>query len=85
MRAGWLIGGGRCITPNPSRMSLVRWLAAARNISGALEWQYSSRKWCSVSQTVEKPALSAASTSVRPSWNSWCSSSSPHGRGSGNS
>ena len=46
--------------PNPSRMFLVRWLAAARNISGAVEWQYSSRKWCSVSQTVEKPALSAS-------------------------
>jgi hypothetical protein len=66
-------------------MSLVRWLAAARKISGAVEWQYSSRKWCSVNHTVEKPALSAASTSSRPSWNSLCSSSSLHGRGSGNS
>ena len=52
---------------------------------GAVEWQYSSRKWCSVNHTVEKPALSAASTSSRPSWKSLCSSSSLHGRGSGNS
>ena len=29
----------------------VRWLAAARNTSGALECEYSSRKWCSTSQT----------------------------------
>ena len=47
-RAGWLVGS--CTMPWPSRMSLVRWLAAARNTSGADEWLYSSRKWCSTSQ-----------------------------------
>ncbi len=31
-------------------MRRVRWLAAARKTSGALEWEYSSRKWCSTSQ-----------------------------------
>ena len=32
-------------------MFFVRWLHAARNTSGADEWAYSSRKWCSVAQT----------------------------------
>ena len=50
-RAGWLKPGGICTMPWPSRMFLVRWLAAARNTSGALECEYSSRKWCSTSQT----------------------------------
>jgi hypothetical protein len=30
-------------------MFFVRWLAAARKTSGAEEWLYSSRKWCSTS------------------------------------
>jgi hypothetical protein len=50
-RAGWLNAGGSCTIPCPSRMRFVRWLAAARNTSGALECEYSSRKWCSTSQT----------------------------------
>ena len=29
----------------------MRWLAAAKNTSGAEECEYSSRKWCSTSQT----------------------------------
>ena len=49
MRAGWLNGGGVCTMPCPSRMRLVRCDAAARNTSGALECEYSSRKWCSTS------------------------------------
>jgi len=32
------------------RIWRVRWLAAARNTSGAGECEYSSRKWCSTSQ-----------------------------------
>ena len=51
MRAGWLNGGGVWTMPWPSRMFFVRWLAAARNTSGALECEYSSRKWCSTSHT----------------------------------
>ena len=51
-RAGWLNGGGVCTMPWPSRMFFVRCDAAARNTSGALEWLYSSRKWCSTSQHV---------------------------------
>ena len=47
-RAGWLVGS--CTMPWPRRMFFVRWLAAARNTSGADEWLYSSRKWCSTSQ-----------------------------------
>ena len=31
--------------------ALVRWLQAARKTSGAEEWLYSSRKWCSTSHT----------------------------------
>ena len=50
-RAGWLKPGGICTMPWPSLMFFVRWLAAARNTSGALEWEYSSRKWCSTSHT----------------------------------
>ncbi len=34
----------------------MRWLQAARNTSGAEEWLYSSRKWCSTSQTYSKPS-----------------------------
>ena len=51
IRAGWLTPGGVCTMPCPSRIRLVRWLAAARNTSGAVECEYSSRKWCSTSQT----------------------------------
>ena len=36
--------------PVPEPEVLVRCDAAARNTSGALEWQYSSRKWCSTTQ-----------------------------------
>jgi hypothetical protein len=59
MRAGWLNGGGVCTMPCPRRMSFVRWLAAARNTSGALECEYSSRKWCSTSHAYSMPMLSA--------------------------
>ena len=50
-RAGWLNPIGSCTMPWPILIRLVRWLAAARNTSGADEWLYSSRKWCSTSQT----------------------------------
>ncbi len=50
-RAGWLNGGAVSTTPWPRRMRDVRWLQAARNTSGAEEWLYSSRKWCSTSHT----------------------------------
>ena len=51
VRAGWLNANGSCTMPCPSRMREVRWLAAARNTSGAEECEYSSRKWCSTSHT----------------------------------
>ena len=47
-RAGWFVVS--CTMPWPSRICLVRWLAAARNTSGAEECEYSSMKWCSTSQ-----------------------------------
>ena len=46
-RAGWLVVSW--MIPCPSRICLVRWLAAPRNTSGAELWLYSSRKWCSTS------------------------------------
>ena len=42
--------GGELHDPVTEADRLVRWLAAARNTSGAGEWEYSSRKWCSTSQ-----------------------------------
>ena len=45
-----------------NRIRLVRWLHAARNTSGADEWLYSSRKWCSTSHTYWMPSESASST-----------------------
>ena len=50
-RAGWLTAGGIWTIPWPSRMRWVRAAAAARKTSGAEECEYSSRKWCSTSQT----------------------------------
>ncbi len=50
-RAGWLNRGAVRTTPWPRRMRSVRWLQAARKTSGADEWLYSSRKWCSTSHT----------------------------------
>lgn len=44
MRAGWLYPGAVSTIPCPSRIFVVRWLAAARKTSGALECEYSSRK-----------------------------------------
>src|SRR5260370_19435833 len=48
-RAGWLIGGGSSVTPDPRRMRLGRWLAAAKKLSDPQECEYSSRKECSTS------------------------------------
>ena len=57
-RKGWSTLGGMCMIPCLSRMSFVRWLAAARKISGAEEWEYSSRKRCSASHTQWTPTRS---------------------------
>ena len=50
-RNGWLYWCGSATMPCPRRMRRVRCEQAARNTSGADEWLYSSRKWCSTSQT----------------------------------
>ena len=68
-RAGWFWRGGVCTMPWPRRMFSVRCDAAARKTSGAEEWLYSSRKWCSVSNTYSKPSSSANSICSRASWN----------------
>ena len=51
IRAGWLYAGGWRTMPCPNRICLVRWLQAAKKTSGAEECEYSSKKWCSTSQT----------------------------------
>ncbi len=56
VRAGWLNRGEVRMIPWPRRMFLVRWLHAARKTSGAEEWLYSSRKWCSTSHTYWMPS-----------------------------
>ena len=45
-----VVGRGGLDDPVAEADPLVRWLAAARKTSGALECEYSSRKWCSTSQ-----------------------------------
>src|SRR5947208_9463885 len=75
--------------PCPRRSLLVRWETAARNTSGADEWLYSSRKWCSTTHAVCTPMRSAsshcstalastvASASVSQGRGSWCSKNRP--------
>src|SRR4029453_14289264 len=63
-------------------LPFVRGRAAARNTSGALEWLYSSRKWCSTSHATSKPSRSASSTCSSASWVSWRSLSASPGGGS---
>ena len=60
-RTGWLNAGGICTIPCPRRRLRVRCDTAARNTSGADEWLYSSRKWCSTSQHAWMPRRSASS------------------------
>ena len=55
--SGWWIGANT--TPMPSRMRLVRWLAAAKVRSGALLCDQTGRKWCSENQTLSNPCSSA--------------------------
>ena len=49
--AVWLNSSGNCTMPCPRRMRSVTAATAPRNTSGAAEWLYSSRKWCSTSHT----------------------------------
>jgi hypothetical protein len=82
IRAGWLNAGGVWTMPWPRRICLVRCDTAARNTSGALEWLYSSRKWCSTSQQCWIPSLSASSHCSNAFCSSVYSESSSQGRGS---
>src|SRR5438270_1122827 len=68
--------------PWPSRSRLVRWDTAARKTSGALEWLYSSRKWCSTTQAVWMPMRSASSHCSTALASTVASAPSSHGRGS---
>ena len=80
VRAGWLKPGAVRMIPWPRRMCCVRWLQAARKTSGADEWLYSSRKWCSTSHRNWIPRRSASSTCSSASWMRRCSPSASHGR-----
>jgi len=62
MRAGWLTGGVMLNMPEPRWMLDVCAAANARKDSEADRWEYSSKKWCSVTQAYLKPAASAALT-----------------------
>ena len=79
-RAGWLNCGAVRTMPCPRRIREVRWLAAARNTSGADEWLYSSRKWCSTSHAYWMPNESASSICSSAFCTSRCSWFSSHGR-----
>jgi hypothetical protein len=74
-RAGWQTGGVMLMIPEPMWMLSVMASAYAIHASFADRWEYSSRKWCSVSQTNLKPALSAAMTASMSSKIAWCSAS----------
>src|SRR4051812_42983746 len=68
--------------PWPRRNRDVRWETAARKTSGAEEWLYSSRKWCSTTQAVWIPMRSASSHCSTALASTVASASSSHGRGS---
>ena len=59
-RMGWLILGTQTMAPWHKRIFSVCMAAAAKNNSGAEECEYSSRKWCSTTQTWSKPSSSAS-------------------------
>src|SRR5499427_5555027 len=48
---GWLNSGTQTMMPCPTRIFSVTIAHAVRNNSGAGQWEYSSRKWCSTAQT----------------------------------
>ena len=50
-RAGWLTGGVRFQIAEPRWMRLVRAAMKGSTISEAERCEYSSRKWCSLTQT----------------------------------
>ncbi len=59
---GWLNCGTHTTMPKPTRICFVTIAHAVRNISGAEQWEYSSRKWCSTAHTWSKPSSSASFT-----------------------
>ena len=65
----------------PRRMLVVRWLSAARVMSGALECDHSERKWCSTNHTEVIPISSAKQTCSTISWNLRVSLRSSQGLG----
>src|SRR5205807_1793405 len=67
--------------PWPSRSRDVRAATAARKTSGAEEWLYSSRKWCSTTQAVWMPMRSASSHCSTALASTVASASSSQGRG----
>src|SRR6266540_822722 len=70
------------VMPWPTRIVVVRWLTAARNTSGAVECEYSSRKWCSWAQPYPTPHRSPSSAHSSAFLTSVSSLSGPHGLGS---
>ena len=58
--AGWFTCGSGLKMPEPMWMRSVAWARYPATTSLADRCEYSSRKWCSVTHTYLKPALSAA-------------------------
>ncbi|WBL36159.1 hypothetical protein O0235_00620 [Tepidiforma flava] len=78
---GLLNSGTQTTMPRPMRMFFVTIAHAVRNTSGAEQWEYSSRKWCSTAHTWSKPSSSASFTCSRQFWYTSYSVVGPHGRG----
>jgi len=82
---GWLNCGTHTTMPNPTRIRVVTIAHAVRNSSGAGQWEYSSRKWCSTAHTWSNPSSSASFTCSRAFSYTVRSDSRVHGRGTDSS
>src|SRR3954447_2056406 len=82
-RPGWQTGGVMLMMPEPMWMLSVMASAYAIHASLAERCEYSSRKWCSVTQTYLNPERSAACTTSSSARNTSCSLSPAARRCSG--
>ena len=76
MRAGWFTGGVTLMIPEATRMRSVRARMCGITTSLAEMWQYSARKWCSVTHTYFQFDRSPASAMRVSSISRSCSAAS---------
>ena len=76
IRAGWLTGGVMLMIPDATRMRSVRARMWGITISLAEMWEYSARKWCSVTHTYFQFERSPASAIRVSSMRRSCSAAS---------